>query len=326
MPMVSIIVPVYKVEPYIRDCVESILHQTYVDFELILVDDGSPDNSGAICEEYAAKDKRIRVIHQENAGVSAARNTGLDAARGTFIGWVDSDDIVERDMYQHMMTLAQAHHAEIVQCQHDRACELNNAKRSNNVIVMNGEDFARRMFTKQGADYTNQVSLCSKLFRRGLFDGIRFPEGQVYEDEMQTYKVCLKAEKIIEAEDILYHYAKRGNSIITGETPQKMLDKQMALADRLKYLPNKLPDMESECAKSFLSFSARILCQMYRQGDAVSIQKGVEVLLTHRAQLVRYAGKYDRFYLLLLNRKRARSWVLANDFEPLQKSLRKLKR
>ena len=105
-PKISVIVPVYKVEPYLRKCLDSIVGQTYQNLEIILVDDGSPDGCGAICDEYAAQDKRVRVIHKANGGVSSARNAGLTAATGEWIGWVDSDDWIEPDMYERMLELA----------------------------------------------------------------------------------------------------------------------------------------------------------------------------------------------------------------------------
>lgn len=116
MPELSIIVPVYKVEPYLRRCIDSILAQTFRDFELILIDDGSPDHCGAICDEYAAKDSRIIVIHQKNQGVSAARNAGLDIARGTYLGFVDSDDWIEPEMYETMLATAKEKQVDVVVC------------------------------------------------------------------------------------------------------------------------------------------------------------------------------------------------------------------
>lgn len=116
MPELSIIVPVYKVEPYLRRCLDSILAQTFRDFELILIDDGSPDNCGAICDEYAEKDSRIIVIHQKNQGVSAARNAGLDIARGTYLGFVDSDDWIEPEMYETMIATAKEKQVDVVVC------------------------------------------------------------------------------------------------------------------------------------------------------------------------------------------------------------------
>ena len=116
MPELSIIVPVYKVEKYLPKCIDSILAQTFRDFELILIDDGSPDNCGAICDEYAARDSRIKVIHQANAGVSAARNAGLDIASGTYLGFVDSDDWIEPEMYATMIATAEEKQVDVVAC------------------------------------------------------------------------------------------------------------------------------------------------------------------------------------------------------------------
>lgn len=321
----SIIIPVYNVRQWLEDTVKSVLNQAFRDFELILVDDGASDGSGELCDAFALKDSRVRVIHQENAGVSAARNAGLDAAKGEYIGWVDSDDLIEADMYQRLVYLAESHNADIAQCQHDRACVLNGETRSEAVNTMDGTAFVRRMFTKQGGDYTNQVALWSKIYRKTLWEDVRFPVGMVYEDEMQTYKACLKAEKIVETEDVLYHYVKRENSIITGETHKKLLDKQKALADRLKYLPSKLPDLEELCAQTFLGFSKNILCQMHQQGDKQSIELGVKLLLTNKNQIKKYASKYDKLYLRRLKSKRGKHWVLSNDFEPIQKMIRRLK-
>ena len=321
----SIIIPVYNVRQWLEGTINSVLNQTFRDFELILVDDGATDGSGALCDAFAAADSRVKVIHQENAGVSAARNAGLDAAQGEFVGWVDSDDIIEADMFQRLVSMAQSHNADIAQCQHDRACELNGSARTDAVEILDGPSFVRRIFAKQGGAYTNQVALWSKLYRKTLWTNIRFPVGMVYEDEMQTYKVCLKAKTIVETEDILYHYVKRENSIITDESHKKMLDKQKALADRLTYLPAKMPDMEAVCAQSFLRFSANILCKMYQASDMESVHSGLDLLMTHYGLLIRYANKYERTYLPLLKTKYGRHLVLNNDFEPIQKIIRRLK-
>ena len=321
----SIIIPVYNVRQWLEETVNSVLNQTFRDFELILVDDGATDGSGELCDTFALADDRVRVIHQKNAGVSAARNAGLDAAKGEFIGWVDSDDIIETDMFQRLVMLAESNNAEIVQCQHDRACRLNGSARTDTVEILSGAGFVRRIFAKQGGQNTNQVALWSKIYRKELWEDIRFPAGMVYEDEMQTYKVCLKAEKIVETEDILYHYVKRENSIITGVTHKKMLDRQKALEDRLKYLPTKLPDLEKACCETFFHWSAHILCQMHQANDMEAVQQGMDMLFKHYNVVRKYANKYSRIYLPLLKRKRSRHWVLSNDFEPIQKMIRRLK-
>lgn len=315
----SIIIPVYNVEAFLEASVDSILEQSFRDFELILVVDGATDRSGEICDRYGAQDARVKVIHQKNAGVSAARNAGVAAAQGDYIGFVDSDDIIEPDMYQRLIELAQRHDADVVQCEHDRSGVLNGAPRSQEVQVMDGPAFVRRIFTKQGGRYTNQVALWSKIYRRGLFEGIVFPVGRVYEDEQETYKVCLKAKTLVETTDVLYHYIKRENSIITGISAKKMLDKQAALLDRLYYLPPRLPDTQKHCAQVFLNFSKNILMEMCKAGETEAMKKGIDVLLKHKSQYKSVMTKNDRLHLPLL--RLCPGWVLKNDFIPIQKLL-----
>ena len=317
----SIIIPVYNVEAYLPATIDSVLSQTFRDFELILVVDGATDRSGEICDRYAAKDVRVKVIHQKNTGVSAARNAGVAAARGEYIGFTDSDDIIETDMYQVLLELAQRYGAQVVQCQHDRANGLNGSNRSTEPEVMDGSAFVRRLFTKTGGVYTNQVSLCTKIFKRELFDGIIFPVGQVYEDEQETYKLCLKAKTLVETPDILYHYIKRENSIITGISAKKMLDKQAALLDRLYYLPEKIPDLLENCARVFLGYSKRILCEMWKAGEKQAAKKAIRVLLQHKKQWKPFMTSNDRLYFPLL--RICPGWVLKNDFLPIQRLLKK---
>lgn len=321
----SIIIPVYNVAAFLPETLECVLGQTFRDFELLLIDDGSTDESGEICDRYAQKDNRVRVIHQKNMGVSAARNTGVAAATGEYIGFVDSDDITEADMFDVMLQIAQKENADIVQCQHDREYQLNGLPRTQTRETLDGPAFVRRMFTKTGGAYTNEVALWSKIYRRELFAGITFPVGRTYEDEQETYKLCLKAEKIIETQDVLYHYIKRENSIITGVSAKKMLHKQAALLDRLLYLPTQLPDLAQKCAESFLRFSESILCQMYKQGDKQETDQAIDVLVAQKKRLKPYLNKYERLYLPALKRNWARNVILKNDFEPIQNQIRRLK-
>lgn len=321
----SIIIPVYNVAEWLSETVDSILAQTFRDFELVLVDDGSTDGSGELCDQYAAGDNRIRVIHQKNAGVSVARNVGVAAARGDYIGFTDSDDIIEADMYQRLLELAEAYDADIVQCQHDRESILNGLTRSKTVEMMDGQAFVHRMFTKAGGQYTNQVALWSKIYRRELFEGIVFPVGQVYEDEQETYKLCLKAKRIAETPDILYHYIKRENSIITGISSQKMLDKQKALLDRLNYLPQRLPELDKNCCRSFLDFSAYMLCELYKMEDWGALRAALESLLAEKKRLKPWLSIYEKMYVPVLKWKWTRNIILKNDFEPIQRIVRKFR-
>jgi len=167
MPKLSIIVPVYKVEPYLPKCIDSILAQTFTDFELILIDDGSPDGCPRICDEYAAKDERIVVIHQENAGVSAARNAGLDAANGEYIGFVDSDDWIEPEMYEVMVASAIENDSDLVFCSwfdnSPDGSQISNRLFSDIPCVVSVDDFYRGLFS---APRTVAGSSCNKIFRK----------------------------------------------------------------------------------------------------------------------------------------------------------------
>lgn len=320
----SIIIPVYNVAAWLPETIDSVLAQTYRDFELILVDDGATDGSGEICDQYVARDNRVRVIHQKNAGVSAARNAGVAAAKGEYIGFTDSDDIVERDMYAVMMALAEKHNADVVQCLHDRAGTLNGAARTDAVEIMDGVAFVRRMFTRTGGDYTNQVALWSKVYRREMFEGITFPVGRVYEDEQETYKLCLNAKILVETPNILYHYIKRENSIITGISAKKMLDKQLALLDRMNYLPQQIPDLEKQCCESFLRYSEVILCELYIGKEEDALKIGVQTVLAQQKRLIPWLNKYERLYIPVLKWKWTRRVILGNEFEPIQIALHKM--
>lgn len=320
----SIIIPVYNVAAWLPETVDSVLAQSFRDFELILVDDGATDGSGEICDSYAAGDSRVRVIHQENAGVSAARNTGVAAAKGDYIGFTDSDDIIEKDMYAVMMSLAEKHNADVVQCQHDRANTLNALDRQEDVLLMTGEAFVRRMFEKAGGDYTNQVALWSKIYKKELFEGTVFPVGQVYEDEQETYKLCLKAVRLVETQDILYHYIKRENSIITGESPRKRLDKQKALADRLHYLPQRLPELEEACARSYLSYSQMMLCSLSEAGEKDALRQGIRALKAEESRVKPVFTRYEKIYWPFLGR--LDGWILKNEFAPIQNLAAKIKK
>ncbi len=322
----SIIIPVYNVASYLKETVQSVLGQTYTDFELILVDDGSTDGSGELCNTLSARDGRIRVIHQKNSGVSVARNTGIAAVRGEYIGFVDSDDLIEPDMYAILMSLADSTDADIVQCRHNRNNRIENKPRILDVTYKNGEQFVTDILKHTGREYTNQVSLCSKMFKKGLFESIKFPPGQDYEDEQETYKICLKAKKIALISDELYHYVKRENSIITGVSCKKMLDKQTALCDRLHYLPQVLPELKDLCARSFCNYSFCILSQLYAEKDFVSYKKAKAVLLAERRLIKKSETIYGKLYLYWLTIPGLEQWLMKTSCEPIQGLIRKIKR
>ncbi len=209
-PLVSIIVPVWNVEPYIRQCLDSILAQTHRNLEIILVDDGSPDGCPAICDEYAAMDERIKVIHKENGGVAQARNRGLRAASGEWIAWVDPDDWVSAHFIQYMLDNALQYNADIVIC---GRCEEYTGNRN----VFNPE--FRKMNSEQAIkellrDDVIRNYLCDKFWRASLFQGIAFPENyRVCEDVALVYRLFLRAGQIVCCPEAHYHYRIRAEGL-----------------------------------------------------------------------------------------------------------------
>ena len=212
-PLISVIVPVYKVPQYLEQCVDSILCQTYENLEILLVDDGSPDHCGAICDGYARKDSRVRVIHKENGGLSSARNAGLDAARGDYVAFADSDDWVEPDAYRAMLELAQKYQVSLVCAGRYDYSEKRETRKPGlcpmREEVLSAEEMLGRLLIWDQCD----SAAWDKLYARSLFEGIRYPLGKYYEDIGTTYLVVEKAEKVAMLPVPVYNYRHRSNSI-----------------------------------------------------------------------------------------------------------------
>ena len=218
----SIIVPVYQVEAYIDECITSILDQTFRDFELILVDDGSLDRCPAICDVYAQKDSRIRVIHQKNQGLSAARNTGLQAARGDYIGFVDSDDFIEASMYEKLLDNLEREKADISVCGRYKVWgdKKIQEQKSNVYKVMDSAQALALMNTNVLGYF--DVAAWDKIYKRSCFKGIEFPEGKLCEDWFVMYKLFFNAHRIVYDSIPLYNYRQRTGSITHGKKVNTM--------------------------------------------------------------------------------------------------------
>lgn len=212
--LISVIVPIYNVEKYLPKCIDSIINQTYQNLEIILVDDGSPDNCGKICDDYAKKDKRIKVIHKENGGVSDARNVGLKLAKGEYIAFVDPDDVLSYEMYKKLLQGAIKNDADIIQCNYCFLFEtghIENLKRKQESKTIEGALEAKRAIIK--GNISNSVA--TKLFKKSLLENIWFnTELKIAEDRLFVYECCCKALKIVLIEDVLYYYYQRENSVI----------------------------------------------------------------------------------------------------------------
>jgi Glycosyltransferases involved in cell wall biogenesis len=212
-PLISIIVPVFNVAPYLRKCLDSILNQTYENLEIIIIDDGSTDGSGSVCDEYK-KDERVKVFHTENRGLSAARNKGLDEANGDWIGFADSDDWIEPDMYEVLQKKAEETGADVVEWYPDRT---ERHKRRN--VVLNGSEAIRALLNEELSE-----NAWNKLWRKDCFDNTRFPTGRIFEDIATTYKIYSNINSFCSLTDEKYHYEQRRDSLSRQRTMKNLSD------------------------------------------------------------------------------------------------------
>ncbi|CAM3087743.1 glycosyltransferase family 2 protein [Sporolactobacillus spathodeae] len=211
-PLISVIVPVYKTEEYLDQCIESIVVQTYRNLEIILVDDGSPDRCPEICDDWAERDPRIRVIHKENAGASSARNTALDLANGDYLAFVDCDDWIHCDTYELLMNNLKVEHADLSICSEFQVFgkSIRRPEKKENVyLVMNSEEAFQRI---NSIGYFG-VGVWDKLYAKHLFDHLRFPEGRICEDYMLTYTILDRARTIVYDATPKYYYRQRSGSL-----------------------------------------------------------------------------------------------------------------
>lgn len=234
---ISVIVPIYKVEKYLNRCVDSIINQTYQNLEIILVDDGSPDNSGLISDEYASIDHRVKVIHQSNGGLSDARNAGIDIATGDYIGFVDSDDFIHPDMFRDLYDRIQKHDADIAQCSYRAVTEDTFIDPgADNEKVINNLEALELIYTRYNVDY---VVAWDKLYRKHLFDSIRFPKAKIHEDEFTTYKLFYLSGKIVVFDKKYYYYYQSPDSIIRSGFNLKKLHYTDAMEERIRFFKEK---------------------------------------------------------------------------------------
>ena len=222
-PKISVIVPVYNTEQYLNECIDSILKQSFRDFELILVDDGSTDQSGMICDAYGKNDPRVVVIHQKNAGAASARNRGLDAARGDYIAFIDSDDAINSSYLQKLYHAIMTNQADISICQWNKSYNnLYEDEKANGVDkVMSGREISIARF-----DQTGEVSVApwSKLISRILLKNLRFPEGKYCEDQAVIPYVLYSASRVALIRDKLYYYRIRSDSASNGSFSARFFD------------------------------------------------------------------------------------------------------
>lgn len=243
-PKISVIVPVYKVEKYLKKCIDSILNQTYTNIEIILVNDGTPDNCGQICNDYSKKYSNVIVVHKKNGGSSSARNVGLDIATGDYIGFVDSDDWIEPNMYQRLIENAIKYNAEI------SVGGLNNIKEYKNKYeqvksTYNGKIEISCIDKYEGMKnfFLGTWPAWDKIYKKEVHEDIRFPEGEINEDEAIALKLIDRCEKIVYTNEALYNYLSRPNSITTSKFSEKNLDWYRNCKNNLKFINKNYPQL-----------------------------------------------------------------------------------
>ena len=234
----SIIIPVYQVEPYLERCINSVLGQTFLDYEVILVDDGSTDGSEKICDKYAARFEKITVIHKKNGGLSSARNRGIEAASGEYLMFLDSDDILHSRAAELEVQLLEENQADIVICPLARFKDIqeidcNAFINETKVSIVSGLEAERGFFNNPAANM--YVSSCGKVFRSELFNDICFPEGRLFEDEFTTYKLYYLCKRIVVIDCPLYFYFINDSGITRNLDIVKRMDEYDAQEERIAF-------------------------------------------------------------------------------------------
>lgn len=287
--LISVIMPVYNVEKYLPQSIESVLAQDHRDLELILIDDGSTDRSGAICDAYAAQDSRVRVIHQPNGGAAAAKNAGLRIITGTYLCFVDSDDYLEPNVYGYMLKTLKAQKADAVQFSFQDVYTDRVEPQILTPCVLNEREYLVR-FTK---DWSCPL-LWNKLYKRSLFDGVFFEEGHKIDDEYFTYQGFLNPCKVVFDDRVIYNYRRRVSSVMSSPEAgeQRILDTIDSIVKRRQKVLAKWPELRRAFDENYLD------AVWYLSGNIYSTEKTIAVLKGHlKSYFSRFGNSIPPRYL-----------------------------
>lgn len=274
-PLITVVVPIYKVEEYLDECVQSILNQTYHNLEIFLVDDGSPDRCGEMCDTYAEKDSRVKVIHQKNRGLSGARNSAIDIATGEYITFVDSDDYLKEDMVETLYQEVLQYNAEIATAAYESFFE--DGSRASN--PHDGKIF---VYSKEEALdcflFNDYLTPCvwGKLYSISLWKEVRCPEGKLFEDQFTTYKLIDQCKKVVYDTTPRYYYRKRMGSIGHSSFSERTYDLYDAIHEEYNYISQKYPKECPNIAVARITWEIVFVNMMIRS-DAIEIKTVVDV-------------------------------------------------
>lgn len=307
MPQISVIVPVYKVEPYIRRCVDSILAQTFMDFELILVDDGSPDNCGKICDEYAQKDPRVQVIHQKNGGLSAARNTGIEWAFANsdsqWLTFVDSDDWVHFQLLEYLYRAAIDHSLKLSVCEYQET-EGDYCWEHLESVEPELQPIERYYVDR----IVNATVAWGKLYHKSCFEQIRYPAGKIHEDEFITYKILFKHKQLAVVDVPMYAYFVNPQGITKSKWTKRKLDKIDAMQEQYSYFK------ANGYKEAFRTLLCRYINVLAWQLEEMNKQEGIsmksDLYLSNKKRLMRLLLKHNKEFPF----KKENLWVYERAF------------
>ncbi len=309
MTKVSVIIPVYQVEKYLERCVDSVLDQSYIDYEIILVDDGSTDRSSEICDDYAHTHNNVLVVHKQNGGLSSARNDGLKVATGEYVLFVDSDDLIHFKTLEIELSLLEKFNAQAVissmkRFKREEEINLFAEIDISNYQVLNGTEVQLGFFNNPNV--ANYVTTCGHLFSKSLFDDIQFPEGRLFEDEYVSYKLYYECERVVVFDEPLYFYYMNDAGITQNLDLDKRFDEYDAQMERMYFY--KKHGNNQLCGLALLEFlrSAQwdlLVCQKRNQafntlrGAKLQNQYKEALLLARKMDLVSFENNYDYYVL-----------------------------
>ena len=295
MEVISIIVPVYNVEKYLIRCVDSILKQTYTNLEILLVNDGSTDSSGSICDSFASIDSRIKVIHKKNGGLSDARNTGIKIVTGQYIGFVDSDDWINPKMYEKLYKNIKKHDADISICGFSLIEEV--AQNSPLDLLPEKKYEIQRFTSKQALEILLTKRLFhsnawDKLYTKELFENIEYPKGRIYEDIATTYKLICKANGIVYCAYPGYNYLQRQGSLIHSHFNAKLYGMVESYQEMLEYIKINYNELIKPVQRLYVDANIIVLKEMYIY-DEIDFNLEEKLILNIREYMPIYLNSRD---------------------------------
>ena len=311
MELISVVIPVYNVEKYLERCLESIQNQSYCELEIILVDDGSTDSSGRMCDAYAKNDERITVIHKENGGLSSARNAGIEQAHGTYIGFVDSDDWIDTDMYANLIKLLEMHKCDIAVCGIKRVEKYERLDGTafdfEHVTIYTSKEYQKKIL-KVGTQDSNHYAW-NKLYKLEKMKDVRYPVGLIDEDVEGTFLAVLMADKIVVSDSIGYYYWMNPASITTQLFNKNQLD-FLTICDRVYKISKERCDLEIQRDAEVFRYRADLamlsrmaisdIAEDYKEAVAKDTREMAENLRKHCNILLKAEMPFSRKLLMIL--------------------------